>query len=364
VPPALSHALPRLAVAGNRIIRQDIGAPVLLRGLNRSGLEYSRPEWEARRPLAQASNTEQLSGAEPQVDNFFAAAAFTDAEFDVLIKEWGANILRIPFNQEWALRGCPTGSATDYLSSLDRVIESAARRGAYTLLDLHWLDADRPFGHLQDGQPSFVPPLPNPETPALWRLLAERYRHEPAVLFDLFNEPHTCLPGDLRPLHLIAKNGALYLDNRRRVSARDWRRWALHLTDIIRQVHPQSLIFVSGVDWSYDLRGIKLNRANIIYSAHVYADHSPKRWQSRFGHVAADRPLFIGEWGGSAGDLEWGRLLETFLNTHACGWTAWSWTDHPALVENGRGADYRPTPFGTLVKRALALAIPPQSSGG
>jgi hypothetical protein len=39
----LSHGLPELATSGNRIIDADSGEPVLLRGVNRSGLEYTDP---------------------------------------------------------------------------------------------------------------------------------------------------------------------------------------------------------------------------------------------------------------------------------------------------------------------------------
>jgi len=39
----LSHNLPPLITSGNRILSAGTGTPVLLRGLNRSGMEYSEP---------------------------------------------------------------------------------------------------------------------------------------------------------------------------------------------------------------------------------------------------------------------------------------------------------------------------------
>lgn len=327
--------MPRLSTAGNRIVEADSGKAVFLRGVNRSGLEYSQP------------------GAH----GFFAAAGFNDAEFDTIIHEWRANVLRIPFNQEWALRGCGEATAEDYLGTLDMVIESAARRGAYTVLDLQWLDARQPFGYLRDGQPNFVPPLPNPETPALWRLLGERYSTETAVLFDLFNEPHSRIKGDQRPLNLMSEKGQIELANRRRrrVSVAEWRPWAVHLTDAIRKVHAHSVVFISGIDWAHDLRGMELDRANLVYSAHVYPNGSAVLWQRHFGHIGRRLPTFVAEWGGETNDLEWGKRLHSFLTTSSCGWTAWSWMDRPLLVEDARRADYRPTLFGALVKQALAM---------
>ena len=39
----LSHGLPQLITRGNQILRADDMSFVLLRGVNRSGLEYARP---------------------------------------------------------------------------------------------------------------------------------------------------------------------------------------------------------------------------------------------------------------------------------------------------------------------------------
>ena len=63
---------------------------------------------------------------------------------------------------------------------MDRTIQQAEHCGAYTLLDLHWMNDDIPY-----GGDNFVPPLPNPESIEVWRLLAWRYRDRPSVLFDL-----------------------------------------------------------------------------------------------------------------------------------------------------------------------------------
>ena len=55
--------------------------PVLLRGVNRSGLEYSSPDG---------------SGS-------LSKTGLNERDFDEMACEWHANIIRLPFNQEWAL---------------------------------------------------------------------------------------------------------------------------------------------------------------------------------------------------------------------------------------------------------------------
>lgn len=327
----LSHGLAWLATADRNIVNRETNAIVTLRGVNRSGLEYA-------------------CGA----NGFLAAAGITEEQIREIVAGWSANILRLPFNQDWALNGRNGATAEAYLSALDQVIDWAAQHGAYTLLDLQWLDADRFHGHLTGGDPNFVAPLPNRLTPDLWAMLARRYCEEPAVLFDLFNEPHDRISDDEHPLCLIDKYGAFADSDSRSVGPREWLPWANKLVDIVRREHSQSLIWVSGVDWAFDLRGIEVNAPNIVYSAHVYPNRFRLRWNSRFGNAGEEKPLFIGEFGGGDDDFEWGARLLSFAKERACGWTAWSWSDHPRLVKNAQAGDHTPTAFGGLVKGALA----------
>lgn len=315
----LSNGLPRLAAMGNQIVMAETAMPVLLRGLNRSGLEYT----------------------EPNTDGFASAAGISLYEIQWMTHQWNANILRIPFNQDWALFGRAGRPGEQYLSDLDQVIQWAALHGAYTLLDLQWLSMDHAHGH---GN-MMVPPLPNPQTPHLWRTLARRYRNEPAVLFDLFNEPHDRLPED--PYPLFRADGSEYPPDHSTVSMTEWQPWALLLIDTIREEHPESVIFVSGTNWAYDLRGFPVERRNLIYSTHVYPGKGPN-WEASFGYLSRFIPVFAGEFGGLDHDLEWGHRLLQYFDSRRMGWAAWSWSDQPRMAN-----DYQPTKFGELVQRRL-----------
>ena len=88
-----SHGLPRLKVAGNQVVSAETEQPVSLRGVNRSGLEYSA--LEDRR--------------------FIDAAGISPAEIQQIVVEWRANVIRLPFNQDWALNGRLGHSAEEYL---------------------------------------------------------------------------------------------------------------------------------------------------------------------------------------------------------------------------------------------------------
>ena len=277
-----------LTTSGNRIVDAATGGAILLRGVNRSGLEYA---W-------------------PDEDGFASGAGISRAEIEWIASEWKANIVRLPFSQDRVLGGFGGRSAEEYLRDIDRVVGWAARYGMYTLLDLQWIGGE-------------LAPLPDDRSAAMWSALAERYREQPAVLYDIFNEPHD-------------------------VTMEEWKPWARRLIDAIRGPHPAALVFVSGVNWGYDLRGFPLDRPNLVYSTHIYRNKGSD-WEGAFGALARAWPVFAGECGGEDADLSWGRRLFRYLDELEMGFTAWSWADRPHLVSR-----YAPTRFGQLVKDRLA----------
>jgi endoglucanase len=315
---SLSGRLPPLRASSNRIVNADTREPVRLRGINRSGLEYS---------------------------SSLSAAGITGEELDEIVLRWGANVIRVPFNQQWAL-----GSAT-YRSELDLLIAETAQRGAYVLLDLQWIDAVTERGKNSDGTSNFVPALPDIDSIALWRELARSYVNEPAVLYDIFNEPHDPLPGDPTPFLGIDQSGRTFPLPKRVVTMKEWQPWAMQLVRAIRSEHPGALVFVPGVNWAYDLCGFPLpGIERVAYSTHVYPNKG-KNWDAAFGGLSDRYPVFAGEFGGAEEDVRWGQSLLEYFERHSIGWAAWSWADRPNLV----GANFEPTSFGSLVQNALLV---------
>jgi endoglucanase len=321
----LSHNLPALRTLGNRIVECETLRPVRLRGINRSGLEYAAPD----------------------PPGFLANAGISEYDLDA-IAAWGGNVIRIPFNQARVL---PGPLSEQYLEALDQVISLAAERGSYTLLDLQWLDSVSPRGQLANGETNFVAPLPNLGSLAAWSRLARRYHGENAVLYDLFNEPHDPLPDDSGAVSGIRPDGSLFELPQRRVRFRHWNAWAAQLARAVRSQNPNALIFVSGMDWGYDLRRFpSTDLPDVVYSSHVYPNKT-KSWHLAFGHLSATAPVFVAEFGGVEEHLSWGQQLLSYLDERQIGWAAWSWSDRPHLVKSG-GA-YEPTSFGTLVQKSM-----------
>jgi endoglucanase len=336
----LSNGLPWLATSDRALVSAESGQPIILRGINRSGLEY----------------------AEPGAAGFLESVSISQSEINHIVTDWGANVLRIPFNQDWVINGRGPFSQAMYLEAIDQIISWTSRAGAYSLIDLHWLDADVPHGWNSDGSCNRVPALPDRASIDVWRILADRYRSEPAVLFDIFNEPHDPLRDDPTLLETIDDDGHIAPLSRTRVTMREWQPWARQLVRAIRESHPRSLIFVPGVNWGYDLRGMPLTIherssavfENIVYTTHVYPwCRRPHTWSDAFGSLAQRAPVFIGEWGGGPEDVEWGDALARYAYSLGIGWTAWSWSDRPRLVVDAQMQQYEETEFGRVVRRHL-----------
>jgi len=275
---------------------------IRLRGINRSGLEYSRERLDPR-------------------------------ELDE-IASWGANFIRVPFNQRWLL------DDPSYLDQLAEVAALAAERALHTLFDLHWLDFGQERGTNPDGSNIATPPLPDGDTPSAWSKMAARFGTDPYVMFDLLNEPHDRLPDDQFPL-LAADGSELRAPA---VGPAEWHPWVRQLAAAIRPRAPDTPLFVSGTDWGF--RCTDLDLPGIVHAPHVYPYEGRRTradWERAFGHLRA--PVVVTELGPVTDDLSPIAALFDFLDERGFGWAAWSWRDRPQLVENGQ-----PTAFGRLVR--------------
>ena len=104
-----------------------------------------------------------------------------------LARTWHADAVRIPLNEDcWlGINGVPTQFATGtYQSTIVAAVSALNSAGFYVILDLHW---NAPGGRVAKGQELMAD---TDHSPAFWSSVAETFRTNSSVMFDLYNEPH------------------------------------------------------------------------------------------------------------------------------------------------------------------------------
>lgn len=316
----LPSITPELRVAGNRLVTTD-GKTVRLQGVNVPSLEWS------------AAGEQVLRSTK------------------VAIQEWKANAIRLPVhNGFWFGMGKGGKGGNDaeaYRKVVDEVIKLAAGQGAYVILDLH----------LYGG--------PKQEAVDFWKDAAARYANHPAVLFDLYNEPHS-IPWDLW------QNGGLFETKDKKTGEVKWVDIVgmQKLVDTVRETGAKNLIIAGGLAHAFDLSGILEGHAlkdpggnGILYATHFYNWH--KGWQERFLKVAEKYPVLVGEFGADVKKMSfvpaknqedpytWVPDAIGMIQKYELNYTGFSLHPKatPVLIKNW---DYEPTPFwGVFLKDAL-----------
>jgi hypothetical protein len=299
----LSAGLPWLRTEGSRLETLN-GDPVILRGVTLRGLDAAPPD---------------------PAEGFAVGAGVTSAVLSTVLG-WDATLLRISINRSRVMAGLPPWTSLDYLETLDRVIEHAARSGAYTMLSLRCLDGTSPS---EDAAP-----LPDLAAIAMWRMLAERYCDEPAVLFDLYARPHAP-PGG---------------------SWEWWTTWLTMTVAELRRAHPRALCFVAGLDGGADFGGFPLAGTggspipNLVYGLRL-SPRTPTDWP-RVRAWVRGFPVFVTMWEAGDTDLAWAARVAAELAALGIGWSAAQVASGTA--DRGGRRSLVPTRFGALVQRELA----------
>jgi hypothetical protein len=165
-------------VQGNQFVN-GAGQPVQLRGFNYSGYE-----------------TTAIYGFDPS-DPSGGQAGQAGGPLYSAVKAWKANALRIPLNEaSWLGYTCQDTSGNvinpdpghNYQASVEAQVAAANAAGLYVILDLH-------FAAPNSGGAYPVCPMVQAEAAdadhslAFWTSIANQFKNNPAVLFELFNEP-------------------------------------------------------------------------------------------------------------------------------------------------------------------------------
>jgi hypothetical protein len=269
VPPITPVPL-ALRVSDNRLVNGR-GTTIRLLGVNRSGSQYACIE-----------------------DSGFFDGPVDDNAVRAMVA-WRITAVRVSLNEDcWlAINGAPAQwSGSAYQANIHAFVSRLHKFGLYVILDLHWNAPGTQKATDQQQMPD------RDHAPAFWYSMAASFRSDPAVAFDLYNEPFPDSNHDTTAAWQCVRNGG-------------------------------------------SCPGVPCWQAPC--------------WNSQILNLSEHVPVVVGEMGNNDCTTS---LIDPFMNwadAHGVSYLAWAWftgdcAGEPALISSYSG---RPTAYGTGLKRHL-----------
>ena len=261
----------RLRVENGKLCDEQ-GEPVMLRGVSLNGL---------------------LTG-----EKYLDPALFRE-----LAQERGVNLVRLAMYTYGvgSVGYCSGGDKERHKEDIALGVDCARQADLYVLIDWHILSDGDPNSYLEEAK-------------AFFSEMAERFREDNCVLYEICNEP----------------NGV------------DWptvKRYAEALIPVIREKDPDAVIIVGNPDWSKDLRSVAadpLDFDNILYTLHFYAASHGQEYRDMTRELSRrGLPIFVTEFGVTASNGGFPRDLEEadawieLLEEEKISWCMWSFSAAP-----------------------------------
>lgn len=305
--------LPQISVDGNRFVNEE-GETVVFRGL----------------ALVDPANL--LERGKWSREYFEKAAS------------WNANVVRVPVHPDvWRKLG-----GEEYLKLLDQAVLWSAELGMYVIID--WHSIGNPLTDVYH-RPRYT--TDRGETFRFWNTIGMRYKDNPAVpFFELWNEPTN-------------RSGRMG-----RLAWSDYKAYMEELIFMIRAIDDKKIPLVAGLNFGYDLTGVKSDPISFPGVAYVSHPYPQKRdapwiedWERDWGFVADKYPMICTEFGFMSADGPgahvpviadevYGEAIIEYLESKGISWTPWvfdnDWSPQLYSDEN-----YTPTRQGALFKRKM-----------
>ncbi|MGW7728022.1 cellulase family glycosylhydrolase [Streptomyces canus] len=330
---------PVLHVSGNKLVDAG-GATRRLLGVNRSGGEFMCVQGRGI--------------FDGPVDDASVKA----------IADWKANTVRIPLNEEcWLGLSTidPAYAGTNYINAVKDLVAKVKAHGMTPVVELHWTYGQYTGNSAgcSDVHASCQKPMPDMRyTPSFWASVANTFKNDRTVVFDLFNEP--------------------YPDRATSTTTQAWQCWRdggscpgigyevagmQDLVDSVRGTGATNLILAGGIAYSNDLSQWLTYKpadpaGNLAAAWHVYNFNTCANescWNSTLAPVAAQVPLVAGEIGENTcahGFID--QVMKWFddrgLSYLGWTWNTWDCSSGPSLISSYDGT---PTAFGTGLRDHL-----------
>jgi hypothetical protein len=332
--PAVVHRSPPLSirVSGNRFLDQH-GEPVRLLGANRSGTQYACQE---------GSGIFDGPADDPSIER---------------MRAWGMNAIRVNGNEDcWlgingvdpAYRGAP------YRDALADYVHRVNAHGMYVIVDLHH---SAPGTHKAVDQ---QPMADRDHAKTYWSSVAGYFKDDPAVVFDLFNEPYPDDNRDSVAAWTCVRDGGTCPGVGFTAAGMQ------ELVDAVRAAGATNPILVSGPQYAGSVsRWLEFRprdpAGQLAASVHIYGKplgspyDDPATWATALAPLAARVPIVIGEIGDTDCTHRFIDQLMPWADAHGISYLGWAWVaadcaDEPSLIADDSG---RPSKYGVGLRDHL-----------
>ncbi|HEV2353372.1 MAG TPA: cellulase family glycosylhydrolase, partial [Puia sp.] len=258
--PSAQAAPPQLKINGAAIVNLSSGCTVRLRGVNIDGLEFGT----------------DVAGATGGVTG---VAAYS-------IANWKVNVIRLPLSQDrWFFY------PDSYRTTVDNLVNYCSSQNCYVILDLHWSGTSStattpPYG-AGWGTATGQQEMADANAVTFWSSVAARYANNPAVMFDLYNEPYGLSASSW------LNGGSAGSFNTPGMKA---------LLAAVRGAagSPKNIVLAGGLAYCNDFSSILPANAltdstgyGVLYDAHIYSNNS----NQTINASTTTYPFFVGEFG-------------------------------------------------------------------
>jgi endoglucanase len=323
------------------------------------------------------------------------------------IASWNADAVRVPLNEDcWLNTNLPNGDpygGAGYQHAIEQYVAELNAHGLYAILDLHW---SAPGNQLAGEQQ----PMPDKNhSITFWEGVAGAFKGNPAVVFDVFNEPYDptdprsgddqtqsekvtweCWKNGTRPDPVgggappIPCVTAAYDTNGNKTTTYEIAGMQ-SLVDAIRGTGATQPIMIGGLNFANDLTGWIANEptdplGQLAASFHNYMGTGKcddvACWNSQIAPVAASVPVVTGEFaednyeepGCNEGANNFDNEYMGWADGHGVSYLAWAWIvpDPPQVGEDRCDrfyllGNYNGTPASVngIAVHAHLLSLPP-----
>jgi aryl-phospho-beta-D-glucosidase BglC (GH1 family) len=274
----------------------------------------------------------------------------TDAEIGQL-QSWGANFVRVPLNESDWVNTCTASRPSNiasYPASVDAEVNSITSRGMVALLDLHMTVIST------CGTSGLQAMADEQYAPSFWAAVAARYKSNPLVAFDLFNEPHNI--SDL----IWDRGGHVTTWGNFQAAGMQ------QLYNTIRDQGATNLVFVSGNNYANTPSSIPLVGVNVVNAVHDYtcpdaappncasnAPYNPAPILSNWSTIASIEPVMLTEGGWpDPNNGAFNQILISDVNALGWGWSIFSFdaaAGETFDLVGAIGSTWEPSPAGMPV---------------